>query len=109
MPTSAQSPLAWTDPRRARRRFCRCPAQHPTEEAVIETRPSAEKKPFVIQTGVEEETVHGRSAAVDAAKTLSRKTPRTVRLERADGRVTMEFRRGNLQTYQYETHGRRRS
>lgn len=83
--------------------------ENPTEEAVIETRPSTEKKPFVIQTGVEEKTVHGRSAAVDAAKTLSQKTPRPVRLERADGRITMEFRRGNLQTYQYETHRRRKS
>ncbi|MCB9680994.1 MAG: hypothetical protein H6733_05930 [Alphaproteobacteria bacterium] len=76
---------------------------HPHREVVIQT-PS--QHPFTIITGNDTTVVTGRPAAVEEAKQISRRTGRPIRLERKDGRVTMEFRRGHLEAYAYETRGR---
>lgn len=51
--------------------------------------------------------MRGRRNAVAEAKTLSGRTGRPIRVEREDGRMKMEFRRGRLETYRYETHAAR--
>jgi len=47
--------------------------------------------------------VEGRLTAVGVAKGLSADTGRMIGLEREDGRVRMQFQRGSLQTYRFET------
>ena len=63
---------------------------------------------YEIHCGRDADAVHGRAAAVQRARSLSARTRRPVLIERSDGRVSMEFRRGSLQTYMLQTHGRRR-
>lgn len=46
-------------------------------------------------------------AAVHKAKDISSGTGRPIRVERKDGLVTMEFRRGKLESYVRETRARR--
>ncbi len=62
---------------------------------------------FVVRTGNNAEEVMGRTAAIDVAKEMSAKTWRTVGLESEDGRVKMQFQRGALQTYRFDTGERR--
>ena len=45
--------------------------------------------------------------AIAAAKAMSAKTWRPVSLEQGNGRVKMQFRRGSLQTYRYDTHDKK--
>lgn len=46
-------------------------------------------------------------AAIEKAKSLSRHTWDQVRIEREDKRVQMQYRRGSLLTYRYESRRRR--
>lgn len=78
----------------------------PTRRCAItatSTRPHA----FTITIGNETNTVEGRHHAVEEAKSISSRSARPIRVERGDGRVRMEFRRGKLETYRFETQGRR--
>lgn len=68
---------------------------------------STRSNAFTITIGNETNTVQGRSTAVEEAKSISARSGRAIRVERQDGRVRMEFRRGKLETYRFETHGRR--
>lgn len=61
----------------------------------------------MIKSGQTSTRVVGRGPAIEQAKELSAKTWRPIGLEREDGRVKMQFRRGSLQTYRYDTHDRR--
>jgi hypothetical protein len=65
-------------------------------------------KKFVIGEGSEIEEVTGRQSAVRMAREMSEKTWRPVRVQRADERVEMTFRRGQLQSYAYHARGGRR-
>ena len=47
--------------------------------------------------------VSGRLEAVARAKALSESQPRPVRVERADGKVKMEFRSGGIVRYRRQT------
>ncbi len=58
---------------------------------------------FLIHNGDDVAEVAGRRAAVHKAKEVSSDTGRPVRLERADGKMTMQFHRGALQTFRLET------
>lgn len=58
---------------------------------------------FAIKDGSEVLRVAGRKDAVRRAKEVSVRTWRPVGLERDDGRVRMQFRRGVLLTYRYDT------
>lgn len=58
---------------------------------------------FAIKDGNQAWRVAGRDEAVERAKALSARSWREVGLERDDGRVRMQFRRGVLLTYRYET------
>ena len=57
----------------------------------------------MIRAGAFTHEVEGRRAAVRKAKDVSANTGRIIGLERSDGRVKMQFQRGSLQTYRYET------
>ena len=48
-------------------------------------------------------SVSGRKEAVARAKALSAAQPRTVRVERTDGMVKMEFRSGGIVRYRRRT------
>jgi hypothetical protein len=61
---------------------------------------------YILMTGTEEETIEGREAAVAKAKEISRATGNRVMLERADGRVTMQFEKGSLEAFSAETRDR---
>jgi len=78
----------------------------PTRRCAIEAT-SSRKNAFTITIGSETNTVQGRTTAVEEAKSISARSGRAIRVERQDGRVRMEFRRGKLETYRFETHGRR--
>jgi hypothetical protein len=67
----------------------------------------ATSKLYTIFVGADATTIDGRIRAVSEAKEISRRTGRPIRVERTDGRVRMEFRRGALETYRYETRDRR--
>jgi len=69
---------------------------------ITETQP----RTFIIHDGDEPIQVQGRMKAIDEAKKISRRTWRQVRIEREDRRVQMQFRRGSLLTYRYESRGR---
>jgi len=58
---------------------------------------------FAIKDGNQAWRVAGRDQAIERAKEVSARTWRPVGLERDDGRVRMQFRRGVLLTYRYET------
>jgi len=62
---------------------------------------------YTIKTANGAESVEGRAEAIAHAKEISEKTWRPVGLERADGRIKMQFRRGSLETYRFDTHDRR--
>ena len=62
---------------------------------------------FIIKAGQQTTEVAGRNKAVAEAKGISEKTGKPVGLERQDGRMKMEFRRGSLETYRFDTHDRR--
>ena len=62
---------------------------------------------FLVGTGKETEEVVGRTAAISVAKEMSAKTWRPIGLESEDGRVKMQFQRGSLQTYRFDTGERR--
>lgn len=81
----------------------------PTKEAPISTpTPTPQPaKPYTIFVGDQTQQITGRGPAVAEAKDISTKTGRPIRVERADGAVKMEFRRGQLETYRYETRDRR--
>ncbi len=61
---------------------------------------------FQIKNGQQVTEVEGRMEAIAEAKEVSARTWRPVGLERADGRVKMQFRRGSLLIYRYDTHDR---
>lgn len=67
---------------------------------------ATQPRTFIIHAGDEPFQVQGRMQAIDEAKKISRRTWRQVRIERADHRVQMQFRRGSLLTYRYESRGR---
>lgn len=71
----------------------------PIRRCTIESK----KNLFAINDGTQAFRVAGRAAAIERAKEVSARTWRQVGLERADGRVRMQFRRGVLLTYRYET------
>jgi hypothetical protein len=73
----------------------------PTRSRVSPSR----KRTFQIHVGSGVDTVVGRREAVRHAKHVSRQTGRPIVVEAADGRVTMEFRRGRLESYKVETRG----
>jgi len=79
-----------TTPDAARNITGRCAIETPTHR-------------FTIKSGQNTQSVEGRLPAVDRAKEMSSNTGRLVGLEREDGRVRMQFQRGSLQTYRYET------
>ncbi len=62
---------------------------------------------YHIKNGQVVTTVPGRLDAIAKAKEMSARTWRPVGLERDDGRVKMQFRRGSLLIYRYDTHDRR--
>jgi hypothetical protein len=62
---------------------------------------------YTIKDGQESVAVDGREAAITQAKEMSGRTWRTIGLERSDGRVRMQFRRGSLESYRFETRDRR--
>jgi hypothetical protein len=63
---------------------------------------------FTITTeGRDQREVQGRTAAIEAAKRMSRRTWRPVEVQREDEQVNLRYRRGALQEYRLET--RRRS
>ena len=62
---------------------------------------------FLVRTGNNTEEVVGRTAAIGVAKEMSAKTWRPIGLESEDGRVKMQFQRGSLQTYRFDTGERR--
>lgn len=66
-----------------------------------------ERMTFVVRTGNTTEEVVGRTAAIGVAKEMSAKTWRPIGLESEDGRVKMQFQRGSLQTYRFDTGERR--
>lgn len=78
------------------------------EDLIEATTSKQQKKVFTITAGSATEDVHGRKTAVEAAKERSSRTGRPIHVERDDGRVMMEFRRGQLQNYRYETRPKRR-
>ncbi len=61
---------------------------------------------FQIKNGQQVTEVEGRMEAIAQAKEVSARTWRPVGLEREDGRVKMQFRRGSLLIYRYDTHDR---
>jgi hypothetical protein len=64
------------------------------------------KKTFNIVVGERTHELAGRAAAIDKARELSDRTWRKVQVTRADRRVEMTFRRGELSTYTFHTRGR---
>lgn len=58
---------------------------------------------YNIKTGKEVITVEGRDAAVERARQISGQSSRPISVERQDGRMTMQFSRGGVQTYRLET------
>jgi len=58
---------------------------------------------FTIKNGQNIQSIQGRLQAVGLAKEMSSSTGRLIGLEREDGRVRMQFQRGSLQTYRYDT------
>lgn len=62
---------------------------------------------YQIKNGQTVETIAGRAEAIAKAKEVSARTWRPVGVERNDGRVKMQFRRGSLLIYRYDTHDRR--
>lgn len=73
------------------------------KEAVIEAQTPSPSETYHIKTGKEVLTVHGRDAAIEKARTLSGRSGRPISVERQDGRMTMQFSRGGVQTYRFET------
>ncbi len=61
---------------------------------------------YQIKNGQQVTEVEGRMEAIAQAKEVSARTWRPVGLEREDGRVKMQFRRGSLLIYRYDTHDR---
>lgn len=61
---------------------------------------------YQIKNGQQVTEVEGRMEAIAQAKEISARTWRPVGLEREDGRVKMQFRRGSLLIYRYDTHDR---
>jgi len=61
---------------------------------------------YQIKNGQQVIEVEGRMEAIAQAKEVSARTWRPVGLEREDGRVKMQFRRGSLLIYRYDTHDR---
>lgn len=74
------------------------------QEVVIE---APTPKPFEVTAGHQTDEVMGRSKAVAHAKDVSKRWHGPVHVERADERVRMTFRRGELLEYRYETRGRK--
>lgn len=64
---------------------------------------------YQVSNGSEQARIEGRADAIAEAKTLSLRSGRTVHVERGDGCVSMEFRRGQLQVYKFEMRGGRAS
>ena len=62
---------------------------------------------YQIKNGQSVQTVTGRADAIAKAKEVSARTWRPIGVERDDGRVKMQFRRGRLLIYRYDTHDRR--
>ncbi len=85
------------------KRRLRGPASRPTGGHPRRCPIESEQKTFVITSGQTRKEVLGRIAAVAAAKDLSESTGRPIGLERHDGRVKMQFQRGALLTYRFET------
>ncbi|MFT4625405.1 MAG: hypothetical protein ACI8PZ_004073 [Myxococcota bacterium] len=61
---------------------------------------------YKIKDGQVVQNVSGRADAIAKAKEVSGRTWRTVGVERNDGRVKMQFGRGSLQVYRFDTHDR---
>ncbi|MCB9664574.1 MAG: hypothetical protein H6732_10720 [Alphaproteobacteria bacterium] len=59
----------------------------------------------MISVGDDHREVVGRQDAVREAKQHSSRTGRVIHVERRDGCVHMEFQRGRLQAYRFETRG----
>jgi hypothetical protein len=80
-------------------------------QTASETQPKtpAPKFDFEIEHFGGTETVSGRKTAVSMAKRLSREHGGRVHVEREDGRVYMQFRRGKLERFVHETRRRRRA
>jgi len=57
---------------------------------------------YIIQQGEQSESVSGREAAVTTARRWSAKRGRPVQLERADHKMRMVFRKGELENYVLE-------
>lgn len=102
--------MRWTRgvPRRRRAsrnsiRACAAPApaacSHP--EVVIAT--ATQTRKFNLNIGREVIIVEGRAHAVQQAKELSQSHRRPISVERQDGRVSMQFQNGGLQSYRMET------
>ncbi len=66
-----------------------------------ETKTESPKKTFTIGDGSDTQVVTGRKDAVRTAREMSERTWRPVRITRADERVEMTFRRGELMNYAY--------
>ena len=58
---------------------------------------------FAIKDGRDVMKVTGRKSAIERAKEVSAATWRPIGIERDDGRVRMQFRRGVLLTYRFDT------
>jgi hypothetical protein len=58
---------------------------------------------WVVMSTPERETIEGRAAAVARAKDLSRASGGRVVVERADGKVVMQFEKGSLEAFSAET------
>lgn len=67
---------------------------------------SDDKATYHIKQGQTVTSVEGRMEAIAQAKAVSANNWRPVGLEREDGRVKMQFRRGGLLIYRYDTHDR---
>ncbi len=66
------------------------------------------KREFHIENGADEVVVKGRNAAIERARTMSKRTWRPVYVERADKRVALTYKRGKLQQYAFTTRDRLR-
>jgi hypothetical protein len=77
------------------------------EDLISSTSSSRPKKLFTITSDRNTREVHGRHAAIKAAKTMSRRTWRPVHVEREDQKVQMKYHRGSLQDFRMDPRKRR--
>ena len=84
-------------------------SQNPSEHERDDTVASAVGQlRFTVTRGQEVVEVVGRTNAISEAKRISREQRGQVEVERVDGRVSMQFRDGDLVQYLYETREPRR-